>query len=646
MFQNKHWRNKGNAKLWDDFRTKRNTYVSLSRTSLSKYFEDRCSNGEQSRTFWQTVRPFMSSKGDDQNEIMLCENDQILSDPKIVGDVFNDYFITATKNIGINEDIKGLTIPYIIDKYKTHPSIININKKYNGRTLSLLPVSIKDTLKLLTGINPKKATGFDQLPPKLIRIAGPAIAPSLTALINNTISSTQFPADMKCAELSPVYKKGDNLDKTKYCPISILPCLSKVAEGAIINQMWSFFSNVLDTRISAFRKHYNTQSVLVKAVEDWRKALDEGKYVGAILMDLSKVFDVLPHGLILAKLHAYGCDINVLKLMYSYLTDRKQRTKMGSTRSNWKTLKKGLPQGSLMGPPIFNIFLNDMFLILEACDDYNYADDNTLSDVKDTPDELKESLESDAESVTDWFIYNGMKANPDKYQCIVFGSKQDKPTSFTVKGMDIKCSKEVNLLGIHIDAGLTFKKQIMIICKKAGKQTSAIMRLSTVISIKVKLAMYRTFILSNFNYCPVMWMFCGQGNLKKMEAIQLKALRFVFYDFNSSYEELLVKSGQPSIAIHLIQSLAIEVYKCLNNIAPKYLCTLLTKHNIPYELRDNNILTLKRFKTVTYGKKSFVYLGSKLWNSLPPQIKNAISLDDFKDRLKTWDGPCDCSKWN
>ncbi len=193
------------------------------------------------------------------------------------------------------------------------------------------------------------ATGFDQFPPKLLRTAGSAISPSLTSLVNHTIVCSQFPADLKYAELSPMFKNDDILEKTKYHPLSILPCISKIIEGVIANQARIYFSVILDVCISAFRKNYNPQSILLKAVEDCRMALDEGKYVGVILMDLSKAFDVIPHSLLIAKLHAYGCDENVL--MISYLTDRKQRTKIGTCRSDWKTLNKGLPQGSLLGPP-------------------------------------------------------------------------------------------------------------------------------------------------------------------------------------------------------------------------------------------------------------------------------------------------------
>ncbi len=142
--------------------------------------------------------------------------------------------------------------------------------------------------------------------------------------------------------------------------------------------------------------------------------------------------------------------------------------------------------------------------------------------------------------------------------------------SFTVKGITVECKDEAKLLGVYIDSWLTFSKQISFICQKAGQQTGAIMRLSTIIGMEVKLSIYRAFIISNFNCCPVVWMLCGQGNVKEMEHIQLKALCFVFNDFTSSYAELLKESEQPSISTHLIRSVAIEVYKFINEIAPEY----------------------------------------------------------------------------
>jgi hypothetical protein len=140
-------------------------------------------------------------------------------------------------------------------------------------------------------------------------------------------------------------------------------------------------------------------------------------------------------------------------------------------------------------------------------------------------------------------------------------------------------------------------------------------------------------------------MFCGVGNIKKMERARLQVLCFVYNDYTSSYEELLIISGQPSIAIHIIRNMAIQVFKCLHEISPEYVCSLLTKHHVQYNLRDGNKLTQKHFNTVTYGKRSFAYMGEKLWNCMPNEIKNSITLKEFKERLKTWDGPCVCSEW-
>ncbi len=261
--------------------------------STINYFKEKCSDGEQSSPFWQTVRPYLSDKGETHHDITLCKDDKIVSDPEIVAFMFNDYFTTVTDGIGITEEINGISIAEIIEKYKGHPSIIIIENKYSRNAFALKQVSVNNIEKLLSNMNLRKATGFDQLPPKLLRIAGSAIAPSMTALVSNTILCAQFPADLKCAELSPVFKKKNILDETKYRPISILPCISKVMECVVNNQMCAYSHDILDVGLSAFRKNYNTQSILVKAVEDWRKVLDNGKYVRAILMDMTKAFDVI-----------------------------------------------------------------------------------------------------------------------------------------------------------------------------------------------------------------------------------------------------------------------------------------------------------------------------------------------------------------
>ncbi len=175
--------------------------------STSNYFKEKCSYGEQSRSVWQTIRPYMSDKGETHYEIIPCKDDKIVPSPGIVETIFNNYFITAIDGIGITEDINDLSIPVIIEKYRGHLIIIRIENKYNRNSFSLKQVSVKNMEMLSSCINPRKATGVDQLPPKLVRIVGSAIAPSMTALVNNATSFAPFPTELKCVELSPVFKR-------------------------------------------------------------------------------------------------------------------------------------------------------------------------------------------------------------------------------------------------------------------------------------------------------------------------------------------------------------------------------------------------------------------------------------------------------
>ena len=189
---------------------------------------------------------------------------------------------------------------------------------------SVCPEEINQRLK---SIDIKKATGCDNIPGKILRLAHNELSMPLTSLINNCMKSNVFPDIMKLADVSPNYKKSDNLVKGNYRPVSVLTTLSKLYESAMNDQLLCYFASIFNDLLNAFRKGHSCQTLLVKCIEDWKSALDENKYVGVLFTDLSKAFDCLPHGLLLAKLRAYGLNTPACNLIASYLSNRKQRVK-------------------------------------------------------------------------------------------------------------------------------------------------------------------------------------------------------------------------------------------------------------------------------------------------------------------------------
>ena len=286
------------------------------------------------------------------------------------------------------------------------------------------------------------------------------------------------------------------------------------------------------------------------------------------MIDLSKAFDSLPHGLLIAKLHAYGISLDACSMIMNYLKNRRQSVKLGNFRSEWLNLKTGVPQGSLMGPLLFNIFMNDFLMDLKkVCDVYNYADDNTLSYCHEDILLVKEKLELASEQAITWFKSNYMKANPDKFQAICF-SRNNAQVDFQIETNTIKNNEVVKLLGLNIDKKLSFSQHISIITKKAARQINALQRISKNIDYEGRLRIYEAFVASNFVYCSIAYNSYSPSQDRMIEKLNERALRLVCNDYESNYNDLLTKTGKSMLYVMRKNYLAEFVFKVLNNQAP------------------------------------------------------------------------------
>ena len=252
-------------------------------------------------------------------------------------------------------------------------------------------------------------------------------------------------------------------------------------------------------------------------IEDWKQSIDNGKMVGTIAVDLSKAFDSLPHGLLIAKLAACGVDFYSCRLLARYLYNRHQRVKLGNIRSAWSAVTKGVPHGSILGPILFNVFINDIFFLDCDCHVYNYADDNSISYSSDTIDIIRHFLTKDIDVFMDWFKQNSLRANPEKFQSVLISSHSCDADGLMIPvGNTIISSMErMKVLGITIDDKLNFPEHISNVCIKAGRQLNVLQRLKRVLDYKSRVAIYNSFVMSNFNYCPIVWMFTSKKSLEK-----------------------------------------------------------------------------------------------------------------------------------
>ena len=238
-------------------------------------------------------------------------------------------------------------------------------------------------------------------------------------------------------------------------------------------------------------------------VETWKKALDKKENAGAMLTDLSKAFDFLNHELLIAKLNAYNFDDSVLKLLLNYFDNRKQCVKINNEFSSWKEIKSGVPQGSILGPLLFNIYINDLFYFIDNASIANYSDDNTPYLTNESLEILISNLEIEINTLNNWFKSNYLSSNDAKNKLLVTNSN---PVSAKVGNEVIKSSISVKLLGITLDSKLTFKDHVTKMCKKISNKIHALGRVAKYMdSKKIKLIM-QTFIENEFNYCPLIWM--------------------------------------------------------------------------------------------------------------------------------------------
>ena len=391
----------------------------------------------------------------------------------------------------------------------------------------------------LNQINLAKATGLDQIGPKILHCAAPVIAESLTYIYNLCITKNVFPTMWKEAKVAPLHKGGSKDVMDNFRPISVLPLLSKVLEKHVQICFIEYLNRntlIHDTQ-SGFRPNHSCETALLHMTEQWIKAVDEGKLVGTIFVDFRKAFDLVDHEILLSKLSMYNCSQESLHWFRSYLSHRSQKLHVNGKLSDSENVLYGVPQGSILGPILFLLFINDLPIFLsKSLEDgqaYLFADDTTLSKSSQNIKQLTESLQKVLNLVLLWSKENGMVLNSSKTRCMLITTQQKRhhlvsdKLNLKVAGEEIKQVDKEKVLGVTIANNLSWDEHISNVSKRMSMKGALLNRIKLFLSSEQRIQFYKAFIQPHMDYCSIVWSCASKSSLSRILKIQKRVCRSI-----------------------------------------------------------------------------------------------------------------------
>ena len=514
------------------------------------------------------------------------------------------------------------------------------------RSLEQIVISESDVLDILKTLDPTKAVGHDLVGPRLLKEAPNELSAPLCKLFNLSLNQKIFPTQWKRANVVPIFKKDDPQKVNNYRPISLLPVISKVFERCVYKYLHNFIreNQLLTQHQSGFREGDSTINQLLYLTHEFSKALDEGKEIRVVFFDISKAFDRVWHKGLLYKIEQFGIKGDLLEWIKSYLFQRKQRVVINGKESAYIEINAGVPQGSILGPLFFLIFINDIVLDI-GCAIKLFADDTSIYLIIDHPNNAALELNENLEKVNNWSKQWLVKFNPRKTESLLISRKQNNPVIHPSLYFDRIPVVEVTS---HKHLGLVFNNRchwgehIDYVVSKVSTKLNVLRSLKFDLDRKTLQCMYLSFIRPVMEYGDIIFDNSPDYCKDKLEKINIEAARIITGATKLvSLNKLYTESGFESLETRRKKHKLTEFFKIKSSMTPEYLRNLLPlqhdqQHSYPTRNSSNYILPHCR---TTYHFNSFIPSTISMWNQLPNHIKESNTISSFKQKLNEYYDP-------
>ncbi len=596
------------------YKNYRNKFTQCVRARKKQYYYDLCEqNKHNSRKIWQHVNSLLGQNHQSSENLVNCH------DLNVINKFFSNLGPTTVADLPTSRcNYRDFITPVI-----------------NSFVLST--VTSAELLNIINRLPNKCSCGFDGLNSYHLKSVAIHIANPLLQIVNKSFNNGIFPNVLKIARVTPVHKGGNSDQLINFRPISVLPTLSKIFERLIYNRLESFITkfHILSDYQFGFRKGHNTEMAVINAINYINKSIDSKVPVLALYIDISKAFDSLDHSILLEKMHLLGFRGTIHKLISSYLKSRYQYVESSGVKSNLCTLTKGVPQGSILGPLIFLLYINDLASLSPDLYFSLFADDTTIITADKSLTYTTQVVADRLTCVFDWFLANKLSVNVKKTHCMFFGLKKcvfyDK---VTVNEHVINCVPNTKFLGLYIDNELTWGTHIENVCSQLSKTLGLIRVASHVLPNYVLRNLYYAYFASRLCYGICLWGNTFTTYLQPIRTLQNRCIRLISNADNLAHVPFIAKYLNLLMFDDLYYfHTAIFMYKVFHDLHPAVISHLFTK----LSSMSNSIVTRHTMHDfflpqvrLCVCKKFITYSGVDVWFKLDPDVKACTCLQKFK----------------